>query len=179
MEIKQGHEQEEAGKTMLHTLFLSRWLAPLTRRNVSRATCRAKFHCRFAGQVAFTCTGQVSWLLAANAARPTFPSQPLKPFSSEILDSGMLPRYPLISIRGFARGQALTSYSSATVAGFHRLPYSACSLRNRPPGANSSMLFVNIVYESGEDSVNHQNWLSAHCPSGQLTRRIEKTDTTI
>jgi hypothetical protein len=41
------------------------------------------------------------------------------------------------------------------------------------------MLFVNIVYESGEDSVNHQNWLSAHCPSGQLTRRIEKTDTTI
>ncbi len=100
-------------------------------------------------------------------------------FSSEVLDSGMLPCYPLIIIRGFARGQALTSYSSATVAGFHRLPYSACPLRDRPPGANSHMLFVDIVYERGEDGVKHQYRLPAHCPSGQLTRSIEKTDTTI
>jgi len=97
-EIKQEHEQEEVGQTMQDMLFLTRWLAPLTRRNVSRATCGAKFYYRFAGQVAFPCTGQVSWLLATNAACPTFPSQPLKPYSSEVLDSGILSRYPRISI---------------------------------------------------------------------------------
>jgi hypothetical protein len=41
------------------------------------------------------------------------------------------------------------------------------------------LLFVDIVYEREEEGVNPQNWLPAHCPSGQLTRSIEKTDTTI
>ena len=92
---------------------------------------------------------------------------------SEGLDSGVLRTIHSL-FRRYARGWALTSYSSATVAGSHRLPYSARFLRNRPPGADSSMLFVNIVYEREKAGVNHQNRQLAHCPSGQLTRRAKR-----